>query len=138
VSAPLPNLPGDHRLGNDSPTVENPVRVAHAITTVLYLAAGLGWLTLPSPVVDIIATGGAFLLSTAAAEWARARVSPTGRITMDTIRGFIRAEAYDAMQALRGPTTPAEVQAAVAAAVTSALGPLIAAGQARSDAATRR
>jgi hypothetical protein len=139
VSAPLPDLAGEHRVGDTSPTTEEPVRVAQGIQTLLYLAVGAGWFTIPSPLIDGAATGIAFLLSLAASEWARAKVSPTGRITLDTLRGFIRAEVYAERDKLAAAAPSSnQLHATVASAVAQVLAPTIAAGQARAAATTRQ
>lgn len=53
-----------------------PVLIAHAVTVVLAALVGLGWLTLPNPMIDAIGTGAWLLVSTVAAVIARGKVAP--------------------------------------------------------------
>jgi hypothetical protein len=134
----LPDLDGVHRAGetDTSPTTVEPVRVAQLISTMLYAAVGLGWFTIPSTLIDSAGTAVAFLASVLASEWARGKVSPTGRISLDTIRGYIRAEVYAERDRLAASApNSTELHATIASAVAQVLAPTIAAGQARATTA---
>lgn len=85
---------GSHRLDTGGQGVSEPVVIAHAVTTVLYLLVAAGWVVIPDRTVDAIASGVAVVLSLAGTLAARARVSPSGRITWDSVRSAIRAEVY--------------------------------------------
>lgn len=110
MSTPLPDITGgQHRLDSQASSSE-PVLIAHTVTTLLYALAGAGWLVIPDVKIAAIGTAAAVLLGLAAAFMARARVSPTGRITWTSIQGAIRAMVFE------------EVDRLIAAAPTAAAG----------------
>lgn len=53
-----------------------PVLIAHAVTVVLAALVGLGWVTIPDPLIDAAGTGVWLLVSTVAAVIARGKVTP--------------------------------------------------------------
>jgi hypothetical protein len=78
------------RVDNPGPGGREPVLVAHAISTLVYAAVGVGWVTLDDQVVAGVGTVVAFVLSTVAAVIARSRVSPTGTLSWTGVRDAIR------------------------------------------------
>lgn len=114
MTTPPPNvLDGQHRLDTNGAGTSEPVRIAHIVTTALYLAVTLGWVFLPNTVIDTIGTVVAFLLSTYGAELARGKVSPTGRITWDGIKGVIRAMVYEEIDRLAAAAPALTVHSSV-------------------------
>lgn len=107
MTDPLPDVEGAHRLDTGSAGTSEPVRLAHGLTTVLYALAAAGWVVIPNATIDLIGTIAAFLLATVGAELARARVSPSGRVTVDSVRALIRAQIYAELTRLAGGTPDA-------------------------------
>jgi hypothetical protein len=106
TDTPLPDIDGQHRLDTGTPATSEPVRLAGLLTTALYAAAGAGWFVIPDKTIDLIGTIVAVVLSVVGTELARARVSPSGRITVASIRGVIRAEVYAEVNRLADAPLP--------------------------------
>lgn len=109
-------------IDSGGPTTSEPVVISHAVTTILYAVAGAGWLTIPDPTINTIGTIAALVISTVGTFAARAKVSPTGRITWATIQDSLQAMLYDEidrLMSLAPAGTPAAAGAAVVEAVTA-------------------
>jgi len=68
-----------HAVSDASPVPQattEPVLIAHAVTVVLAALVGLGWFTLPDPIINLIGTGVWLLVSTVATVIARGKVTP--------------------------------------------------------------
>jgi len=112
---------GQHRLDTGGQGVSEPVLLAHAITTILAAAVAAGWIFIPDHTLNTIADGLAFVISTVGMLAARAKVSPTGRITWDSVRSTIRLMLQAEIDRLvaAAPTLSPELAAtAIADAIT--------------------
>jgi hypothetical protein len=125
VTTPTPTDGGPERVDSGGPTTSEPVVISHAITTILFAAAGAGWLTVPDTTIDTIGTIAAVVLSTIGAFAARAKVSPTGRITWASVRDELQSLLYDEIDRLLAlAPTAAAAGATASVEATQALPPV--------------
>lgn len=131
MTTPTPPAAGDNApIDSGGPATSEPVLLSHTVTTILYAAVGAGWLTIPDPTINEIATVAALALSTVGALAARARVSPSGRITWATVRESLQDMLYDELDRLTAsyvPARAAELAAPLPAAPPVALEKTVAA-----------
>lgn len=59
-----------------APATSEPILIAEAARSVIVLAVMLGWVTIPSQLIDSITTAVAALASVGLSVWARSRVTP--------------------------------------------------------------
>lgn len=129
MSTPTPP-DGAQRLDTGGPAASEPVLLAHAVTLILAAAVGTGWVTIPDTRINAVGTAVAAVLSTIGVLAARARVSPSGRITWAGVRQVLQGLLYDeldrlaALPAAPPAPAPAPVPAGVpaSAAAPAALG----------------
>lgn len=70
-------------------TDQEPVVIAHAVTTILSALVAFGWATIPGDTITIIGTVLAFVLSSVGVVMARAKVSPVNSTWWDVISGYV-------------------------------------------------
>jgi hypothetical protein len=74
---------------NPNAVDQEPVVIAHAVTTILSALVAFGWATIPGDTITIIGTVLAFVLSCAGVVMARAKVSPVNSTWWDVVSGYV-------------------------------------------------
>lgn len=93
---------GAHRSDGEIGTgISEPVVISHVVSAVAWLISVIGWAAYPGQAsLDIIATVVAAAIGVVAAIAARARVSPTGKITWAGVRSVLRQMVYEEIDRL--------------------------------------
>jgi hypothetical protein len=87
-----PEPPVIRRVDSVPESTGEPVIIAHAVTVILAAVVTAGWVVIPSPTIDAIATVIGFAVATVGAVLARSKVAPLKGGIWDAVRALVAAE----------------------------------------------